>query len=148
MFRMNGHSVLLTALKIFIIVAIAVMNLLVQLAAAEFHMGDYYRYTVITSLLFVLLGFCLSDKPMDLFTKKININMKRFSIGLLLFIIGVIPVLTWTYLLNYGSVLTGFSILNLFRTILQSIYANHAICVGSGFTLASALIPVEQSRKP
>ncbi len=55
-------------------------------------MKEFYFYCILASLLFILLGIVLALDLQNLSEKKISLNIQQLILGLILLIIGLVPI--------------------------------------------------------
>lgn len=106
----------------------------IQDSITHMNMDKYYFNFVFSSICFFLIGFIsIRNQDLILYFWKKTINIVPFIIGILLLIIGSIPVYIW--ILQFGWENYG-----VFKMMLYSVDANHAFCMISGVMIRESLI--------
>lgn len=140
---MKWKKTALIIINAIIIIIISILNEVVLSSSKILKWNNYYFGVIASSLLFALLGFFITNRTVVLFSNKIKPNIAQLIAGLVVLAIGMIPTIEWTYLLGFGSLFYNPSPINLLRTVLQSVYANHAINILAGVTIANSLSTTE-----
>ena len=123
------YNIITVTAIVIIVYLISILNLRIVEHAAKMEVEKYLIYNVIVSFLLSILGLVAMKNWLEYWCfNKISINIKLLVPGIVLLILGAIPVYQWTMWLGIGY---G----NFFKMVLNSTYANHATSMLAGIII-------------